>query len=148
MMWGGLLVGAVIGEMLWGWRGAVVLAFFGWLAVVVVQAQRRGNRTSPPRILAQPADRIAQLERTVATLEARLAAMEQATSSFPRSQPSNASVEGRESIDEGPPSGSTATFVATPDALELPEAGPVIADPVPEPLGAPIISVAFDVLLR
>jgi uncharacterized membrane protein len=75
MMWIGLLLGIVIGATQWGWRGAVVLGFLGWLGGVVVASRR--SPAAPRSVVPPGPDRLGRLERSVARIEARLAQLEE-----------------------------------------------------------------------
>src|SRR5688572_2294842 len=92
MMWIGLVVGAVVGGLVWGKEGAVTLGFIGWLAGVIVKSTQKAAPTAKPgsdpghsgvRPGSDPGsstanwpieDRVARLEAVVARLEARLGA--------------------------------------------------------------------------
>jgi uncharacterized membrane protein len=78
MMWLGLFAGIAIGALAWGYSGAVVLGFLGWLAGVIIGSIRSkpAPAKAPPAAAAQPVDRVRMLEARVATLEARLAKLE------------------------------------------------------------------------
>ena len=74
MIWIGLLVGIVIGAMLWGLEGAVVLGFVVFLVGAIVHSRTRPAQA--PLKAAQPetlAARVAKLEMRVAELETKLA---------------------------------------------------------------------------
>src|SRR6185369_14917296 len=79
MAWLGLILGAIVGGLGWGWSGAVVLAFIGWLAGIIIGSKKQAA-TAPTTVVKPapqtPETRIERLEKTVAALEARLAKLE------------------------------------------------------------------------
>ena len=40
MMWIGLIVGAVLGGLIFGLEGAIVLGFIGWLGGLIIKSSR------------------------------------------------------------------------------------------------------------
>jgi uncharacterized membrane protein len=79
MAWIGLIGGIVVGALGWGWNGAVVLGFIGWLAGIIIGASRKPKAPAAARAVTMPetpATRIDRLERTVAALDARIARLE------------------------------------------------------------------------
>src|SRR6185436_8801169 len=71
--------GAVIGALAWGWSGAVVLGFVGWLAGIIAGSRKQpqtGPIVPPVKVPETPAARMDRLEKTVASLEARLERLE------------------------------------------------------------------------
>src|SRR5436190_23124021 len=78
--WLGLGAGVVIGGLIWGWSGAFVFGFIGWLVGVIAGSKKSSAPVAKaPVVAARPGDpqaRISRLERTVASLEARLSRLE------------------------------------------------------------------------
>jgi len=83
MMWIGLVVGVVVGGLVWGMEGAVTLGFIGWLAGVIIKSSQKAQlpavTVQTPTAAQRPSteswtieDRVARLEATVARLEAQL----------------------------------------------------------------------------
>ena len=88
MMWAGLALGIVVGAVLWNLPGAVILGFIGWLAGVIVDSKRAAARRpaeAPPRpLLGEPLPvRLDRMERTLASLEARMGRIEAAVLAAP-----------------------------------------------------------------
>ena len=75
----GLVGGLILGGAIWGWSGAIVLGFVGWLGGIIV-----GSRKSSQSVVTKPAKtpiestaaRMERLERSVMALEARLERLE------------------------------------------------------------------------
>ena len=79
MAWLGLFGGIVVGGLVWGWNGAVVLGFIGWLAGIIVGSRRAKSAEAAkpaPIVRETQAARLDRLERTLAALDARLARLE------------------------------------------------------------------------
>ena len=74
MIWIGLLVGIAVGAALWGFQGALVLGFFGWLTGLVLKSRKTPQ--APVAAATAPREtlyaRVERLERTVAELKERL----------------------------------------------------------------------------
>ncbi|HXZ47855.1 MAG TPA: DUF2339 domain-containing protein [Usitatibacter sp.] len=142
-MWIGLLIGLVIGWWIGGIPGALVLGFLGWLVGLVVDS-RRAQRTSPPPRIVEPAgDRLARLERTVASLDARLARLEKGTGDIsglspaatPAPTPAAATEVEPEPISAPSPAATPAPAAAAAPAEAVREI-PVAKPPTPNPLVA------------
>jgi uncharacterized membrane protein len=80
MAWLGLILGAIVGGLGWGWSGAVVLAFIGWLAGIIIGSKKQAATPTQTTVVKPapqtPDTRLERLEKTVAALEARLARLE------------------------------------------------------------------------
>jgi uncharacterized membrane protein len=121
----GLLLGAFVGGLAWGWSGAVTLGFIGWLVGVIVGSSKK----SPPKPAAAfrpaPAEstlvRMTQLEQKVAVLEERLAKLEGGGVVEPVAV-------------EPPAEAAAAEPEAAPEPASIPEPSP---PPIPEPPPTP-----------
>src|SRR5258706_2206339 len=78
-----IIIGIVAGGIFWGINGAITLGFIGWLAGMIVQAQRRPAQppaAAPPAPEARALDpmeaRLSALEKRYAALEARVTRFE------------------------------------------------------------------------
>jgi uncharacterized membrane protein len=73
MAWIGLIGGILVGAVGWGWDGAVVAGFVGWLAGIIAGSRKKPSK-EPVVVKVQEttATRLARLEKRVAELEARL----------------------------------------------------------------------------
>lgn len=98
----GMLIGLILGGLAWGFSGAVVLGFFGFIGGLIF-----GNRGKPDSIA--PTDRLSALEQRVAQLEGRLAQYERVARS---TAPEAAAAANIRSADD----------VITPAVPEAPEA--------------------------
>ncbi|HET7547358.1 MAG TPA: hypothetical protein VFJ86_06290, partial [Usitatibacter sp.] len=74
-------MGGLIGLAFWGWRAAFVLAFLGWLAGVIIASKRapKPSATTAPIAPMTDRDRIARLEKSLASIELRLSRLEQSS---------------------------------------------------------------------
>ncbi len=79
MIWLGLVVGVVAGAALWGWPGALVVGFCGWLAGIIISSSSAKARRATAPVAAPAAARpsvearLERLEQGLARIEERLA---------------------------------------------------------------------------
>lgn len=73
MVWIGFLLGVGIGYSFWGFQGALVLGFLGWLTGLIVKSNQR---SAAERVGKVPANAAPPLQVRVAALEARVAELE------------------------------------------------------------------------
>ena len=77
MTWLGLIGGIVLGGLIWGWPGAFTLGFLGWLGGFIIGSARKSAKpVEAPVQVESTAQRLSRLERSVASLETRLARLE------------------------------------------------------------------------
>ena len=78
MAWMGLIAGAVMGGLTWGWSGAVVLGFVGWLAGIIIGSRKPSAPVATPAHapVESTAERLERLERTVMSLQMRVEKLE------------------------------------------------------------------------
>jgi hypothetical protein len=69
----GLLVGLILGGLAWGFQGAVILGFLGFMGGLLL-----GGKKSTPGQTAAPApqDRVSRLEQRIVVLERRVQQLE------------------------------------------------------------------------
>jgi uncharacterized membrane protein len=135
MIWLGLGLGVLVGAVGWGWKGALVLGFIGWLTGVIIKSNRQAKSPPPPvartRVAADPVgDRLARLEHAVARLEARLARLD------PEGAAATAVVEPPMVMPSTPPTPEPA-FEAPPRVAPQKAAPP--APPAPEKPNAIVV---------
>lgn len=75
----GMLVGLILGGLAWGFDGAVVLGFFGFIGGLIFGNRNNGGKQDAPA----PTDRLSVLEQRVAQLEGRLAQLERGKAPVP-----------------------------------------------------------------
>ncbi|HUP98236.1 MAG TPA: DUF2339 domain-containing protein [Usitatibacter sp.] len=113
MIWIGLLVGIGIGAVLWGFEGAIVLGFVGWLAGVVLHSRTRPASTSAVKPAVETlSNRVARLEKAVAELQARLDA---------------------QGVAEARPEAEPVAPIVEPDLPPVPPAPPAAPPETPRP---------------
>jgi len=85
MIWIGLIGGIAVGAVLWGFNGAIVLGFIGWLGGLILKSSRSKGAApvSGPAAPVRPAvleeaieTRVLRLEQTVKSLQSRLARLD------------------------------------------------------------------------
>src|SRR4029079_4453915 len=133
--WLGLGAGVVIGGLIWGWSGAFVFGFVGWLVVVIAGSKKSSAPVAKTPVAAatpgDPQGRIARLERSVASLEARLSRLE--LGGTPLSFGRGAGGEGPVVEPEPPLLVEAQSIVEAPPTVESPpivETAPPVEQPV------------------
>jgi uncharacterized membrane protein len=71
MWFWGLLVGLILGGIVWGFDGAVALGFLGWFAGLILGGRKKSAEAAAPQ-----ADRLSALEMRFDALERRIAKLE------------------------------------------------------------------------
>lgn len=136
----GMLIGLILGGLAWGFDGAVVLGFFGFIGGLLF-----GNRKKPQD--ATETDRLSVLEQRVALLETRLAAVERrggrdAEPATAEAAPEEAVANIRSTAPPAPPASAAAIPASAPvaarqSAPETAEPTVGVADPVEAAVAAP-----------
>lgn len=148
MSWLGLFAGIVVGAAIWGWPGALVLAFFGWLAGIVIGSRSAKSKPAPasaPRPVAaeQPVGvRLERLERGLARIEERLAKLEGASpesaAAAQEAAATQAAAAAASVVDAGV--GEAQEVAATPDLQAPVQATPVTSEPPPPAPPNPLVA--------
>jgi uncharacterized membrane protein len=68
----GLLAGLLLGAIVFGFPGAIIGGFFGWLAGFLISSKSKASAATPPSY----SDRLSMLEQRLATFEQRMGAFE------------------------------------------------------------------------
>ena len=140
----GLIAGLIVGGMGWGWSGAVVLGFIGWLAGVIAGSKKSAAPVTPQRTMVEaPSTRMERLERSVAALERRLARLE----GSPVGDVPPVTTEAIESAQAGATEASAPTEAAAPTEAPVeaaaPPRQPPRVSPPPRPPPKPNFIIAW-----